>query len=184
MLTEEQKREALASRWNTKGRKHPVMPRTELAPEAPAPQLARVIEMRGPELTASALYAWNARINGEPIIDVANALGLSIVAAKALIREAHEAIAEDLKVALNQNRELDLARVDSLLKTYLPAAKAGDTDSAAIVLKCLAHRSKLTGTEPQPDPGRSKPENVLVWIQAQLPAINKIVDSLPVEFAP
>jgi hypothetical protein len=53
-----------------------------------------------------------------------------------------------------------------------------------VVLKCLAQRSKLTGIEPQPDPGRSNPQNVLVWIQNQLPSINRIVDALPLELPP
>jgi hypothetical protein len=32
-----------------------------------------------------------------------------------------------------------------------------------------------------PVPGRSQPQNVLIWLQAQLPQINAIVDSLPPE---
>jgi hypothetical protein len=181
-MTEDEKRAELAKKWAKANKPHPAMPRTELAPQAPAPALAKVIEAQGQELTARALEAWNARLNGVPIVDVAKGMGVSIEGAKALIREAHSAIAEDLKEALNQNRELDLQRTDMILKSFLPGAKEGDRDSAAIVLKALAHRSRLTGTEPQPEPGRSKPENVLIWIQNQLPAINKIVDALPVEF--
>lgn len=181
VLTEEEKRAELARKWARTAKRHPPMPKTELAPETPAPELAKVIETRGQELTADALTAWQARLEGEPLVNVAHRMGLSLEAAKALIREAHEAIAEDLKEALNQNRELDLQRTDMILKSFLPAAKEGDRDSASIVLKALAHRSRLCGTESMGDPGRSKPENVLIWIQNQLPAINRIVDALPIE---
>ena len=178
-MTEAEKRAKLVAKWGRQ--KHPKMPATPLAPDAPAPHTAAMVQKRGEELTTLALAAWDKRLNGASIIDVAHGCGLSIESAKALIKEAHEAIAEDLKTTLNQNRELDLQRTDMILKSFLPAAKDGDRDSAAIVLKALTHRARLTGTEPQPDAGRSRPENVLVWIQAQLPAINKIVDSLPIE---
>ena len=106
-------------------------------------------------------------------------MGCSIETAKQLIAEAHAAISEDLKANLNLNRELDLARVDGLIASYYGPAKSGDTDSANIVLKCLSHRSTLTGNAALPDPGRSHPENVIIWLQNQLPSITKIVDALP-----
>jgi hypothetical protein len=70
------------------------------------------------------------------------------------------------------------------LHTYLPKAQAGKIRAAQLVLKALERRAKLTGSEPLPDPGRSRPEGVLIWIQQKLPAIEKIVDSLPVELPP
>jgi hypothetical protein len=128
-----------------------------------------------------ALKAWDKRINGESILDVAHEFGLSIEAAKQLIKEAHAAIAEDLKENLNLNRALDLYRIDELIKSFYEQAKAGDERAASFVLKCLERRSKLCGTEPEQAPGRSHPENVLIWIQNQLPSINRIVESLPAE---
>lgn len=160
---------------------HAPFQRTALSPDAPAPRLEAQIAKHGPELTAAALRAWDARLSGEPIVDVAHELGLSIEAAKELIRQVHKAIHDDLKESLSLNREMDLARLDALLKAYYPAAKEGDLDAANFVVKALAHRAKLTGSEPPPDAGRSKPENVLVWIQAQLPQINRLVDALPLE---
>jgi hypothetical protein len=158
--------------------------RTQLSPDAPAPRTAALIESQGMEPTEMALCAWEARIKGMPIVDVAHELGVSIVAAKQLIRDAHAAIMEDLRENLDLNRQLDLHRIDGLLQTYYPSAKAGDIDSAAVAIKCLQHRAKLVGLEALPDPGRSNPANVLVWIQTQLPNINKIVDALPVELPP
>jgi hypothetical protein len=177
-MTEAEKRAALARKW-AKG-KHPKLTIQPLEPTAPAPRLEAAIQVRGPQVIADALRAWDARLNGEPVVNVAHTFGLSIEAAKALIREAHAAIAEDLKEAVNQNRELDLQRTDMILKSFLPGAKEGDRDCASIVLKALGHRSRLTGTEP-PSPNQTRPENVLIWIQNQLPAINKIVDALPRE---
>jgi hypothetical protein len=180
-MNEEQKRIQLVKKW-ARAKRHPRMELTPLSPDQPAKELAKVVEVRGEELTASAIHAWQKRLDGVPIVTVAHEMGVSIEGAKQLIKEAHAAISEDLKTNLAINRELDLERTDYILKAFLPAAKDGDRDSAAIVLKALSHRARLTGTEPQADPGRSKPENILVWIQAQLPAINKIVDSLPSEY--
>ena len=150
-------------------------------PNDPAPRTAALVQELGPRLSAEALSAWNARLGGTPIVDIAHSLGLDIAGAKALLAEAHQAIASDLKETLEVNRTLDLDRIDQLLATYLPLARQGDDKAAAVVLKSLQHRAKLTGTQPQPDPGRAKPENVLCWIQMQLPAINKIVYALPVD---
>jgi hypothetical protein len=158
--------------------------RTPLSPEAPAPRLDAMIDERGQELTARALEAWNARVSGVPIVDVAHEMGVSIGLAKKLISEVHEAIRDDLKESLDLNRQLDLERADGLINTFYPRARAGDPDSANITIRALQHRAKLTGIEPLPDPGRSHPQNVLVWINQQLPNINKLVDSLPCELPP
>lgn len=156
--------------------------RTELSSVAPAPRLNDQIAIHGEKLTTDALHAWNARLDGIPIIDLAHELGLSIEAAKELIRQVHAAIHEDLKVNLALNRQLDLERLDALLRTYYPQAKGGNLDAANFTVKALQHRAKLTGAEPLPDPGRTnQPQNVLVWIQNNLPNINKIVDALPRE---
>lgn len=177
-------RSALAAAFVAK--KHPKVPtaRTPLSPDAPAPQIQAVIARQGEEPTARALEAYAARLNGLPIIDVAQTLGVSIETAKHLINEAHTAIAEDLKSNLELNRQLDLGRIDGLLQTYYPAARQGDQDCANLVLKCIAQRAKLNGLEAPPDAGRSHPQNVLVWIQSQLPSINKIVDAMPLELPP
>lgn len=158
--------------------------RTPLAPGAPSERLNAVIAERGPELTKQALEAWSARLEGTPIIDIAHGMGVSINLAKALIKEVHTAIREDLKENLDLNRQLDLDRVDGLIHTFYPMARAGDTDSAAVTIRALQHRMKLTGLEPLPDPGRSHPTNVLNWINLQLPNIHKLVDSLPLELPP
>lgn len=184
MKSEEQKREELAAKWAQLSPNGHNLPRTELSPQAPAPHVAQMVEAKGEEVTVQALSAWNKRVNGEPIVDVAHEMGLSIAGAKALIKEAHDAIAEDLKDALNQNRELDLQRTDQILKTFLPSAKGGCKDAAMVVLKALSHRARLTGSEPlvdKHDNQHHRPQSVLVWIQNQLPAINKIVDALPPE---
>jgi hypothetical protein len=145
--------------------------------------LDALVERDGVNPTAQALAAWEARIKGSPVVDIAHAMGLSLDACKRLIKEAHDAVREDLKEALELNRSLDLQRIDGLLATYYPMARAGHEESAYITLAALKHRAKLTGTEPGSDrvPGSLAPQNVLVWIQNALPQINKIVDALPVD---
>ena len=156
--------------------------RTELAPDAPAPHLEALIATEGAEPTAEALKAWDARVNGAPIIDVAHQLGVSIELAKQLINEVHAAIREDLKANLELNRNIDLHRLDQLIMAYLPAAKAGDDKSATVVLKALQHRAKLTGSEPSPEPVKTNHiESVQAWIVNVLPSINRLVDDMPKE---
>jgi hypothetical protein len=174
--------EALAKPVKPNGKMVPK--RTQMAQDAPAPAIQALVDKNGKIPTAKALEAWDARVRGARLVDLSHEMGISIESVKLLIKEAHDAIHEDLKANLEQNRQLDLDRIDGLLGTYYPAAKQGDPDCANVVLKCLAQRSKLTGIEPPPDPGRSNPQNVLVWIQNQLPSINRLVDSLPLELPP
>lgn len=153
---------------------------TELTPDAPAPKTQDMIADLGAEPSTTALAAWNSRLNGTPIIDVAHKMGLSIQAAKSLLNEVHAALRDDLKANLELNRELDLQRIDSLLAAYLEPAKTGDIDAARLVLKALAARAELTGAAaPKASHQAAGPQNVLVWIQSQLPSINRLVDSLP-----
>jgi hypothetical protein len=171
------KREALAG--------HEQLPEPEqLAPDAPAPRLEVLIAKNGQEPTARALAAWAQRLAGASICDVAHELGVSIETAKELIKEVHDVVFEDLKENLELNRSLDLARIDQLLAAHMPKAQSGKVKSAQLVLRCLERRSKLTGIEALPDPGRNHPQNVLIWLQTQLPSINQIVDSLPQELPP
>jgi hypothetical protein len=75
------------------------------------------------------------------------------------------------------NRQLDLDRIDGLLATYYPRAKSGDTDAAKLVIRCVQHRATLTGIESLPSPGRSHPQNTLIWIRQALPNINRLVET-------
>jgi hypothetical protein len=156
----------------------------ELAPDAPAPRLQQLMRDCGPGPCARALAAWQARMNGDSILQVACDMGLSIPAAKALLREVYEAISEDLKENVDFNRQLDLARIDTLIAAHLPKAQSGKVKSAQLVLRALERRSKLIGLEPLPAPTHSSSQSVLIWIQSQMPSINKLVDSLPPELPP
>jgi hypothetical protein len=159
-----------------------ILERTELSADASAPTVQALIAKRGLELTEMAVCAWAAKVKGRAIIDLAHELGVTIETAKVLLKEAHDAIAEDLKANLEMNRQIDLDRVEGLLGRYYPAALEGDPEAAAVTLKCLGHRARLVGIEAQPRPNNSvEPQNVLVWIQNTLPSINKIVDALPVQ---
>jgi hypothetical protein len=154
----------------------------KFTPDAAAPRLEVLVERDGVDPTAKALAAWEARIKGSPMVDIAHAMGLSIDACKQLIREAHEAVRDDLKEALELNRTIDLERIDGLLASFYPAAREGHEESAYITLAALKHRAKLTGTEPGSLDrafGAAQPQNVLIWLQNSLPQINKIVDALP-----
>jgi hypothetical protein len=155
-----------------------------LAPDAPAPRLQKLVDELGSGPCARALKAWEQRMMGDSILAIATDLRLSIPAAKELLREVHTAVAEDLKENLDLNRSLDLARIDSIIGAHLPKAQAGKVKSAQLVLRCLERRAKLVGIDAMPEPTRGHQTNVLCWIQAQLPGIAKLVDSLPTELPP
>jgi hypothetical protein len=90
-----------------------------------------------------------------------------------------------LKDALELNRQLDSDRVDGLIKRFYAQAQEGCFDSAQITIRALQHRAKLVGIERLPDPAlNAQPQNVLVWIQSQLPSIHALVDGLPHELPP
>jgi hypothetical protein len=156
----------------------------KLAPDAPAPRLQKLVNEYGSGPCGRALMAWQRRMMGDSIIEVARQVGLPIESAKELLREVHQAVAEDLKENLDLNRSLDLARIDSIIGAHLPKAQAGKIKSSQLVLRCLERRAKLIGIEPLPEANRGAQTNVLVWLQAQLPGINKLVDSLPTEMPP
>jgi hypothetical protein len=156
--------------------------RTELPPDAPAPQTGELVADQGEELTVEAIRAWDDRIKGKAIIDIAHDMGVSIELARHLIKEVHAALHEDLKANLELNRTIDLQRIDGLIMTFYPMAKAGDDKSATVLLKALQHRAKLTGAEPVPEPTRANHvESVQAWIVNVLPSINRLVDNLPQE---
>jgi hypothetical protein len=156
----------------------------ELDPDAPAPRLQALVNQYGSGPCARALQAWQARMMGESIIEVARQVGLPIESAKELLREVHTAVAEDLKENLDQNRSLDLARIDTIISAHLPKAQQGKVKSAQLVLRCLERRAKLVGHEALPAPTHSSSTSVLVWLQGQMPNINSLVDSLPTELPP
>src|SRR5260370_40431560 len=145
-----------APRAKTKARRltESISTRTELAPEAPAPQTKALVAEQGEEPTARALEAWSARLEGAPIVDVAHQLGVSIELAKKLISEVHAAIYEDLKENIDLNRQLDLSRIDQLIKAYLGPARAGDDDAAGVVLRCLPRPEKVNRHEAGDRPTR------------------------------
>lgn len=157
---------------------------SRLAQDAPAPATALLISNQGQKTAQEALSAWDMRLRGVPLVDIAHDKGVSIEGAKFLIAEAHKAIAEDLKENLEQNRQLDLGRIDGLIRAFYPAAIDGEEKAGHLVLKCLERRAKLTGVEPEAIPTNTTPANVLVWIQNSLPRINRIVDALPEEEPP
>ena len=170
-------REALAS--------NPQLPEPEeLAPDAPAPRLEKLVNEYGDLPCAQALLAWQARIHGSSIVEIAMQLKVSIHTVKNLIDKVYKAVAEDLKENIDLNRQMDLARIDDLLEAHLPRAKAGKTKSASLVLRCLERRSKLIGIEPLPEPNRGHQTNVLVWLQDKMPSIHSLVDTLPTELPP
>ena len=80
----------------------------KLDPDAPAPRLQKLVNEYGSGPCARALMAWQRRMMGDSIIEVARQVGLPIESAKELLREVHEAVAEDLKENLDLNRSLDL----------------------------------------------------------------------------
>jgi hypothetical protein len=87
------------------------------------------------------------RVEGHSFRKIGRALGITGPRAHQLVSEALGKLAALEKGRAEQQRQLDLARIDATLTGLMPKAKAGDAKAALVVVKCLERRAKLLGTD-------------------------------------
>lgn len=88
------------------------------------------------------------RLAGLPWDDIAQQTGYaSAGAACTAVTEAMKANLAAQGEAATELRETEIARLDRLQAAHWPKALKGDPKSSEIVLKCIAARAKLQGTE-------------------------------------
>ena len=171
------------------------------------PALMRETEGRQSPESEWVRRAWDFRIDGCSVREIAQKLGISYAQAWRLVQLAYTDPGIRLSETAEVARELDSARLDQLIRAYLPLAlntrtlaeriRNGETitvDDAAvsfaaakILLETLGQRAKLFGLyiHTKTGPGQAK-QDVFAWLQSVTPSIQRAVNDLEcaVESAP
>jgi DNA-binding transcriptional regulator LsrR (DeoR family) len=143
--------------------------------------------------------AWDLRIDGCSVREIAERLGISYAQARRLVQLAYTNPGMRLSETAEVARELDLARLDQLIRAYLPLAlnnsvlaksvldgeKVSPEDAAVpfavakIILETLNQRAKLHGLYiyAKLEPGQAR-QDVLAWVQSVAPSIQRAVNDL------
>lgn len=79
--------------------------------------------------------------------EIADELGLSKTRVRQYVAEAMDENRKETAEEAAEIREMELLRLDELLKAWFPMAKAGDDKAAGIVLKAQERRAKLLGLD-------------------------------------
>lgn len=86
---------------------------------------------------------WDMRKQGHSIRDISISLGVTDKTIRAdLVTVAKRHISE-LSETVEESRQLQIERLDGMLKQYQPLAEAGNLSAAAMVLSIESRRSKL-----------------------------------------
>ncbi len=142
--------------------------------------------------------AWDLRIDGCSVREVAERLGISYAQARRLVQLAYTDPGTRLSETAEVSRELDLARLDQLIRAYLPLAlntrtlaeriRNGETISgediavpfaaAKIILETLSQRAKLFGlyNHAKLESGKDR-QDLVAWVQSVAPSIHRIVNA-------
>jgi hypothetical protein len=142
------------------------------------------------------LQVWRLRKAGHNFYEIHKQLELPLSVIHEACRQFEVRVSMDTARALEHYRSLDDARIESLLKCWLPIAIGGpievqkvrdgqtytelDCDlplkASYLVLQAVERRVKLMAAN-QPGAGKDGQgeTNVLVWLQQVLPNINKVV---------
>ncbi len=96
--------------------------------------------------TEKRLKAWELRKDGKTEAEIAAQIGVSqVMVSKYLRKTANELKALTLETA-EQQRTLDLARIDTAIEAIEWKVKQGDTKAIKCLVDLLAERAKLLGT--------------------------------------
>lgn len=89
--------------------------------------------------------AWELRLAGHQITDIARKLGVSIPTASRDVSYAYEEYRRHMTEDAKEAARLDLLRLDALAAAYWKPAQGGDAKAAQILLKILQQREKIYG---------------------------------------
>lgn len=115
--------------------------------------VARTIDQRVSELLGNVPLdserwrvwsVWRLREQGFSVDEKAGYLGVGIDVVRKSLQLARVQLGRGI-VDLEEERSLDLSRVDRLLQVYMQHAEAGDLQSASLVYRLLSYREKLLG---------------------------------------
>lgn len=92
--------------------------------------------------------AYQMRMEGNSLFEIAESLKISEHKAAASIREVARSVAELVDTGAKQEiLEMELARLDAMQAPLWPQASSGDTRAVETVLKIMSHRAKITGLD-------------------------------------
>jgi len=143
--------------------------------------------------------AWDLRIDGCSVREIGQKLGMSYAQARRLVQLAYTDPGMRLSETAEVARELDLARLDQVIRAYLPLAlntrglaerirngaalspedAAVPFAAAKIILETLSQRAKLFGLyiHVRQDTGQRK-QDTLAWLVSVAPSIQQVVNDL------
>jgi transposase len=164
-----------------------------------APVLMRETEGRQSPESEWVRRAWDLRIDGCSVREIAQRLGISYAQARRLVQLAYTDPGIRLSETAEVARELDSARLDQLIRAYLPLAlntrtlaeriRNGETitvedaavpfAAAKVLLETLSQRAKLFGLyiHTKMGPGQAR-QDTLAWVQSVAPSIQRAVNDL------
>jgi hypothetical protein len=140
---------------------------------------------------------WDKRVMGYSVFEISHETGLSIEKVHELLDSYHRSIKTE---AIEFHRAIALARVESLIKTYLPVAlmdrvvvermRGGESvfeedidyplRCACLVLACLKFAGELLNLRALPEPvGGANQLSILSWLQMQREFIQKAAAQTP-----
>jgi len=91
--------------------------------------------------------AWELRLAGHSITQIARTLGVSIGQASMDVSRAFAEYREQMAKEAAEVARLDLARLDEILKALWPAVQQGDTKAVAQAINVLGRRARILGYE-------------------------------------
>ena len=107
------------------------------------PGLARTTSPRSVNLLERRYRVWVMRKDGYTLQEIAESLGVSVAAARLDLVAIAKRLVGELAETVEENRQLQIARLDALLKKYQPLAEDGKLAAAGMVLSIETRRSKL-----------------------------------------
>lgn len=105
--------------------------------------VAKLTEAREMALLERRYQVWTLRTQGYTIRDISASLGISMPTVRDDIITIGKRLAGDLAETVEENRSLQISRLDALLKKYQPLAEGGSLSAAQMVLSIETRRSKL-----------------------------------------
>jgi len=145
-------------------------------------QLVALNDLRHIERVAARAAAWQARIDGKPLSVIASELGVCVSTVSAYLRETIEELSASAVNDAETWRNVELARLDSLLKAWLPVAQEVKhpeaTRAAAIVIRAIEAQNRLLGLEVAalvPQPAKQSKEEELQRSPAVIDAVERML---------
>lgn len=92
------------------------------------------------------------RVQGYSFSEIGEMIGISKVRAYQIIQEYIQQYRKEHAESIEDMVELDCQRIDSLMRALWGRFNDGETNAAALILKCIERRAKMLGIDAVEDP--------------------------------